>query len=58
MEITCIHKNPRNDPYHPIKEVGGINRTTNKPFLMSQPDCISSIDRGNHFFVSNPEGAQ
>lgn len=56
MEITCIHKSPRNDPYHPIQKVGGINRTTNKPFLMTQQECIRSIDRGNHFFVKNPQG--
>jgi len=56
MEITCIHKNPRNDEFHPISQVGGFNHTENKSFLMSQQDCIRSIDRGNHFFVQNPNG--
>ena len=55
MEITCIHKSPR-DEYHPIQNVGGINRTENKPFFMTQKECIASIDRGNHFFVTNPFG--
>jgi len=58
MQITCIHKTPRNDPYHPIRQVGGINRTQNIPFRMSQADCIRSIDRGNHFFVTAPNGTQ
>lgn len=55
MEITCVHKRPRFDTHHPILKVGGINRTTKKPFLMTQGECIQSIDRGNHFFVSNPK---
>jgi hypothetical protein len=55
MQITCIHKTPRNDPYHPIRQVGGINRTQNIPFRISQADCIRSIDRGNHFFVIAPD---
>src|SRR5205085_12136517 len=45
MQITGIHKNPRNDPYHPIREVGGINQTEGVPFRMSQIDRIRSIDR-------------
>ena len=56
MEITCIHKMPRNDSFHPIAKVGGINRTENKPFQMTQKEVIQSIDRGNHFFVTNPAG--
>ena len=58
MQITCIHKNPRFDPYHPIREVGGINRTQNIPFRMTQAQCIQSIDRGNHFFVAGPNGRE
>ncbi len=58
MEITCVHKTPRNDPYHPIRQVGGINRTQNIAFRISQADCIRSIDRGNHFFVTAPNGTR
>jgi hypothetical protein len=58
MQITCIHKNPRNDPYHPIREVGGTNHTQNIPFRMSQLACIESIDRGNHFYVLGPDGSR
>ncbi|MGZ6790526.1 MAG: DUF3892 domain-containing protein [Mycobacteriaceae bacterium] len=56
MQITCIHKNPRNDPYHPIRQVGGINHTQNTNFRMTQLQCIQSIDRGNHFFVVDANG--
>ena len=56
MQITCIHKNPRNDPSHPIRMVGGINRTQNIPFRLTQEECIQSIDRGNDFFVIGSDG--
>lgn len=57
MEITCIIKHAPNryDPI-PIWAVGGTNHSTNQPFFMLQTECIGSIDRGNHFFVSNPAG--
>jgi hypothetical protein len=58
MQITAIHKNPRFDPYHPIQQVAGINRTQNIPFRISQLDCIRSIDRGNHFFVIGRDGSR
>jgi hypothetical protein len=58
MQITCIHKNPRNDPSHPIRTVGGINLTQNIPFRMTQAECIRSIDRGNHFFVVGADGSR
>lgn len=56
MEITCIHKIPRNDRYNHIQSVGGFNHTQNVNFRMSQRDCIASIDRGNNFFVKGPHG--
>jgi len=58
MQITAIHKNPRNDPGHPIRSVSGMNLTQNAPFTMSQKDCIASIDRGNRFFVVGADGSQ
>jgi hypothetical protein len=58
MQITCIHKNPRNDPNHPIRSVGGINQTQSIPFRMTQAQCIESIDRGNHFFVVGADGSR
>lgn len=58
MQITCIHKAPRNDAFHPIREVGGINHTQNTSFRMTQADCIRSIDRGNHFYVIGPDGSR
>jgi len=58
MQITCIHKNPRNDPNHPIRSVGGTNLTQNIPFRMTQVQCIQSIDRGNHFFVVGAYGSR
>jgi hypothetical protein len=58
MQITCIHKNPRDDPAHPIRTVGGINLTQNIPFRMSQVQCIQSIDRGNQFFVVGADGSR
>lgn len=57
MEITCIIKNsPNRYAQIPIWAVGGIDHTHNQQFFMLQTECIASIDRGNHFFVSNPEG--
>lgn len=58
MQITCIHKNPRNDPGHPIRSVGGMNLTQNIPFMMTQHECIQSIDRGNKFFVVGADGSR
>lgn len=58
MQITCIHKNPRTDPAHPIRMVGGTNLTQNIPFRMTQLECIQSIDRGNRFFVVGADGSQ
>ncbi len=58
MQITCIHKNPRNDPFHPIRMVGGTNLTQNAPFRMTQAQCIQSIDRGNSFFVIGADGSR
>jgi len=58
MQITCITKRPRNDPYHPILAVCGINLTQNIPFRLSQLSCIASIDRGNQFFVIGPDGSR
>src|SRR5437764_693136 len=58
MQITCIHKNPRNDPNHPIRSVGGLNLTQNIPFRMTQVQCIQSIDKGNHFFVVGADGSR
>ena len=58
MQITCIHKAPRNDPFHPIREVAGVNHTQDISFRMTQADCIRSIDRGNHFFVIGADGTR
>lgn len=58
MEITCIHKVPRDDPYHHISMVGGWNHTENISFRITQLECIRSIDQGNHFFVTGPKGVQ
>ncbi|GLH72695.1 hypothetical protein GETHLI_11970 [Geothrix limicola] len=58
MQITFIHKNPRNDMFHPIRNVGGMNLTQNIPFRMTQQECIASIDRGNKFFVVGADGTR
>ncbi len=58
MQITFIHKDPRNDAFHPIQAVGGMNLTQNIPFRMSQKECIASIDRGNKFFVIGADGSR
>lgn len=56
MEITCIHKIPRDDPYHHIISVGGIDRTRNVPFNLKLNDVINLLDRGTHFYVSGVNG--
>jgi hypothetical protein len=58
MQITHIHKSPRNDAFHPIRAVAGMNLTQNIPFRMTQQECIASIDRGNHFFVVGSDGSR
>jgi len=55
MQITCIHKTPRNDPYT-IRQVGGINRTQNS-LPISQADCIRRSIAA-HFFVIAPDGTR
>ena len=48
-QITCINKQPRNDPYHRITHVGGhgIN-----PWKLTVDDAIGKIESGEWgFFV-------
>lgn len=53
FQITCVSKSQGK-----IVKVGGINRTKNIPFQMTQSECISSIGRGNEFFVVGSDGSQ
>lgn len=54
IQITCINKDPRFDPYHRITHVGrtvGVN-----PWRRPVDDVIRMIEAGGHFFVQPPFG--
>lgn len=51
LQITCIRKNDRMNPYERIQSVGGSENGS--PFRMSQADVIRHIDSGTaQFYVS------
>jgi hypothetical protein len=57
-QITCIRKTPRDDARHPIRSVGGmtVNLPRNVSFDITQQECISQIDAGDTFFVTDKNG--
>lgn len=51
VEIDCINKNPRDDPYHAIKSVGGRNPNGSR-WKLSLAEAVAGTERGEwQFFV-------
>lgn len=49
LQIKCINKNPRFDPYNAITHVGGY---TDRPWKYTLQDAIRFIERGEaQFYV-------
>jgi len=57
-QITCIRKNPRVDPHHAIKLVGGTSVESGQPFFVTQEQCIKDIDSGVRYFVVGADGSR
>jgi hypothetical protein len=52
VRIDCIEKEPRNDPYHRIRRVGGPNGDGTR-WNMSVDDAIRNVESGKYdFYVS------
>jgi hypothetical protein len=47
-DITCINKQPRNDPHHRVTHVGGWRPTTGR-WRMAEDEAIQAIRRGSRF---------
>lgn len=54
--ISCINKQPRNDPYRQITHVGGLNSDGGR-WKITQDDAVARIEKGtNEFYVERPTG--
>jgi hypothetical protein len=49
VQIDCVNKNPRDDPYHAIKSVGGPNPDGTR-WKLSLADAIAGDERGEWKF--------
>lgn len=52
--ISCISKQPRNDPYHSITHVGGVNPDGTRWKLTLQ-SAIDYLNSGNWEFWTQPK---
>lgn len=53
-QIKCINKQPRDDPYHRIVNVGGY---TDRQWKITVDDAISKIERREWtFYTVSPQG--
>lgn len=55
VRIECINKNPRNDPYHRILNVGGV-RSDGKRWNLSEDQAIEGIRNGQWEFYVHAGG--
>lgn len=53
MQVTCVTRVEGR-----IREIGGTNRTDNKPFRMSVDECMTAMDQGDVFFVEDIAGTR
>lgn len=53
VEISCINKTPRFDPWDRIQFIGGINPNGSR-WKLSQPEAIAGIENGTwDFYVGS-----
>jgi hypothetical protein len=56
VEIECINKDDRLNPYERIRFVGGVNGDGSR-WKLSQPEAVRGADDGTYdFFVERPQG--
>ena len=52
VEISCINKDPREDPYKAIKYVGGVRSGDGSPWKLSLDAAVRGAQDGTYdFFV-------
>lgn len=49
VRISCVNKVPRDDPYHAIQNVGGINHD-NTRWRLSLDDAVAGARNGTYDF--------
>ena len=52
IEIMCVGKLPRQNPYEQLRSVGGVT-PTGTSWMLSQPQAIADIETGKSSFFVN-----
>jgi hypothetical protein len=56
-EVTCINKQPRDNIFHPIQNIGGIAPDGTR-FLLAEKQVIEMIEAGRNFYVNGADGSR
>ncbi len=57
IQIQCINKSDRDNPYERIINIGGLNADRTR-WKLSQQDAISYIENGTYSFCVNQYGKE
>lgn len=55
-EVSCIRKQPRNDEFHPLRSIGGVNADGSR-WEFTQKQAIAMIEDGHTFRVTGKDGS-
>lgn len=56
IQVTCINKSDRDNPWERITHIGGVNADGTR-WRLTQPDAIAGIESGKwSFYVERPTG--